>query len=70
MLERPLRTPLRICTEADYLQAHLTFIRGETRAGGRTLRDAKQRVVSLLKELIYEGNVQLSKPRVEDKNEG
>jgi hypothetical protein len=50
--ERPLRTKLKICTEQDYLQAHLTAIARESRGRNpTTLRNAKQRIASVLKTL-------------------
>jgi len=48
--EQPLRTKLKICTEADYLQAHLTFIVRESRHWNPALRSLKQRVTSILKK--------------------
>src|SRR3974390_2973920 len=36
-VEQPLRTRMKICTEADYLRAHLTVIEGESRGRNPTL---------------------------------
>jgi len=40
-----VRRSCRICTEADYLQAHLTVIRPELRHDTLTLHDAMQRML-------------------------
>ena len=53
-----MRAQLKICTEADYLQAHLTVI--ETRGKSPTLHNVNQRVTSLLKKWILAANVNLS----------
>ena len=47
-----MRTKLRICTEADYLQAHLTVIEGESRGRNLTLHNVRQCVASVLKKWI------------------
>jgi hypothetical protein len=47
-----MRTQFKICTEADYLQAHLTFIGGESRGRNPTLHNVKQRATSVLKKWI------------------
>ena len=47
-----MRTKLRICTEADYLQAHLTVIEGESRRRNPALHNVKQWVTSILKKWI------------------
>ena len=54
--EHPLRTKLIICTEVDYLQAHLTVIEGKSRGSSLTLHNAKQRVTSVLKKWILAVN--------------
>jgi hypothetical protein len=43
---------LKICTEHDYLQAHLTTIYKESRAANSTLRIIKESVVSALMTLV------------------
>ena len=45
-------TPLKIATEADYLQAHLTAIPEESRGGNQTVHYIKRRVTSVLKKWI------------------
>jgi acetone carboxylase gamma subunit len=47
-----MKTQLIICNEADYLQAHLTFIVSKPRPGNPVFHDFKQRVTSLLKKWI------------------
>ena len=39
---------MKICTEADYLRAHLTVIEGESRGRNPTLYNVKQRVTSVV----------------------
>src|SRR5260370_7539934 len=58
--EQPLRTKLKICTETDYLQAHLTVIEGKSRARNPTLHNLKQRVTSVLKKWILAANANLT----------
>jgi hypothetical protein len=55
-----MRTKLKIRTETDYLQAHLTVIEGESRARNPTLYDLNQRVRSLLNEWILAANANLT----------
>ena len=43
---------MKICTEADYLQAHLTIIQGKSRGTYPTLQIVLQRVASRLKKWI------------------
>ncbi len=43
---------LQICTEADYLQAHLTVIVGRSRERNLAFRNLKQRVAMLFKKWI------------------
>ena len=50
--EQQMKTPLIICNEADYLQAHLTFIVSAPRPGNPVFHDFKERVTSLLKKWI------------------
>jgi len=50
--EHPLRTKSEICTEADYLQAHLTVIVAESRHRNPALDNLKQKVTSILKKWI------------------
>jgi hypothetical protein len=45
-------TTLKIATEADYLQAHLTAIPEESRGGNQTVHYIKRRVTSVLKKWI------------------
>ncbi len=47
-----MKTQLKICNEADYLQAHLTFIVSTPRHGKPVFHDFKERVASLLKKWI------------------
>jgi hypothetical protein len=47
---------MEIRTEADYLQAHLTVIEGESRARHPTLHNVKQGVTSILKQSILAAN--------------
>ena len=49
--ERPMRTKLKICTEEDYLQVHLTIIEKESRGGIPTLHKVKQRITSVWNKL-------------------
>ena len=44
---------MRICTEADYLQAHLTVIEGESRGMNPIVRTVKQRAFSMLEKWIF-----------------
>jgi hypothetical protein len=44
-----VRAQLKICTEADYLQAHLTVIEGGSRGRNSTLHNVSQRITSVLK---------------------
>jgi hypothetical protein len=57
--EHPLRTKLEICTEADYLQAHLTIIAAESRHKNPALDNLKQRVASILTKWIAAANSDL-----------
>ena len=50
--EHPLRTKSEICTEADYLRAHLTVIVAESRHRNAALDNLKQTVTSILKKWI------------------
>jgi hypothetical protein len=43
---------LKICTEADYLQAHLTFIAGESDRRNPAFRNLKKWLRSVLKKWI------------------
>jgi hypothetical protein len=58
--EQPVRTKLKICTEEDYLQAHVTVIEREFRGRNRTLHNVRQRVTSVLKEWILADNANLT----------
>ncbi|MDP9146650.1 MAG: hypothetical protein M3N22_03260 [Acidobacteriota bacterium] len=55
-----MRTQLKICTDADYLQAHLTLIDGEPRVRKTTWQDMKERVTSVLKRWILAANSSLA----------
>ena len=55
-----MRTQLKICTEADYLQAHLTAIVGESRGRNPAFQNVKQRVTSILKKWIAAANGDLT----------
>jgi hypothetical protein len=69
-----MKTQLKICNEADYLQAHLTFIVSKPRPGNPVLHDLKQRVTSMLKKWITAANADLTSrsihPRVVRATEG
>jgi hypothetical protein len=54
-----MRTTLRICTEADYLQAHLTVIVEESRCWNPAFHNLKQRVAWILKKWIAAANAYL-----------
>ena len=43
---------LQICTEADYLRAHITVIEGETRRRKPDLHNLMHQVISILKKWI------------------
>lgn len=57
-----MRTPLTICTEADYLQAHLTFLGGEPALRNLALQKIKQRVTSVVKKRILAGTANRTPP--------
>jgi hypothetical protein len=57
--EHPLRTKLEICTEADYLQAHLTIIAAKSPHRNPALDNLKQRVASILTKWIAAANSDL-----------
>jgi hypothetical protein len=52
LLEHPMKTQLKICNEADYLQAHLTFIVSKPGPVNPVFHDFKERVAWLLKKWI------------------
>jgi hypothetical protein len=54
-----MKTHLIICNEADYLQAHLTFIVSKPSQGNPVFHDLKERVTSLLKKWIMVANADL-----------
>ena len=60
-----MRTQLIICTEADYLQAHLTVIVGESRRRNPVLHNLKQRVTSILDKLSTAAKAE---PKPTDRN--
>ncbi|HUL34943.1 MAG TPA: hypothetical protein VL128_13750 [Candidatus Eisenbacteria bacterium] len=43
---------MKICSEADYLQAHLTIIEGKSLARGTAIQNALNRLASRLKKRI------------------
>jgi hypothetical protein len=49
-----MKTRLIICNEADYLQAHMTFLVGKPRIGNPIAPESKQRVIALLKKWILQ----------------
>lgn len=49
-----MKTRLIICNEADYLQAHMTFLVRKPRVGNPIVLDLKQRATSLLKKWILQ----------------
>jgi len=51
-----MKTHFIICNEADYLQAHLTFLVSKSRRENPILHDLKQRVTSQLKKRVVAGN--------------
>lgn len=50
--ERRMGMPVKICTEADYLLAHLTAIAPESRITNQTVHHFKTRITSVLKKWI------------------
>jgi hypothetical protein len=50
--EQPRRAKLKICTEADFLQAHLTFIAGESGCRNPAFHNLKKWLTSVLKKWI------------------
>jgi len=48
--EHPLRPKLKIRTEADYLQAHMTIIEGQSRTNHTTLHKFRQRIRAMLEK--------------------
>jgi hypothetical protein len=49
-----MKTRWIICNEADYLQAHMTFLVGKPRVGNLIVPDLKERVTSLLRKWILQ----------------
>ena len=47
-----MKTHFIICNEADYLQAHLTFLVSKPRPGNPVFHELKERVTYLLKKWI------------------
>ena len=47
-----MRSQARICTEADYLRAHLTVIAEETQGNTPAFHNLKRRITSILKRWI------------------
>jgi len=58
-----MKTHFIICNEADYLQAHLTFLERTPRPEKPVLHNLKQRVTSRLKKRVMRGNADLSQMR-------
>ncbi len=54
-----MKTKLKICNEADYLQAHLTAIVGESRHWNPAFHNLKQRVTWILKKWMTAANADL-----------
>lgn len=52
---------LKICTETDYLQAHLTAIEGESRRRNPTWHNLKQRVTSVMKKWLLAANANMTR---------
>lgn len=55
-----MRTQLKICTEEDYLQAHLTVIETESRDRGPAWRILEQRLASVLKKWMFGATTNLT----------
>jgi hypothetical protein len=55
-----MKTTLIICNEADYLQAHLTFIVGKPRPENQVLHNFGQRMTSLLKKWVAAASADLA----------
>jgi hypothetical protein len=47
-----VRVPFKICTEADYLQAHITVLGQGPRADAPVLDRVRERVTSVMKKWI------------------
>jgi hypothetical protein len=62
-----MKTHFIICNEADYLQAHLTFLVSTPRPGNPVFHDLKQRVTSVLKKRVVAGKADRSKLRGQPK---
>jgi len=62
-----MKTQMIICNDADYLQAHLTFIASTARPGNPGFHDFKQRVTSLLWKWVVAGNADRSQVRGQPK---
>jgi hypothetical protein len=58
-----MKTHFIICNEADYLQAHLTFLVSRSRRENPVLHGLKKRVTPLLKKRVVAGNADLSQMR-------
>jgi hypothetical protein len=55
-----VRTQLKICTETDYLQAHLTVLVGDFRRENPAFHNLKQWAMSILKKWIRAANYNLT----------
>jgi hypothetical protein len=47
-----MRTPFKICNEADYLQAHMTVIERRPTEGGATLHTVKEQLAIAVKKWV------------------
>jgi len=59
-----MKTNLTICNEADYLQAHLTFIVSRPRPGNPVFQDFKERATSLLKKWITAASAEVTSRQI------
>jgi hypothetical protein len=66
-MKTPMKTHFIICNEADYLQAHLTFLVSTSRPGNPVVHDFKRRVTSVLKKRVVAGKADRSKLRGQPK---
>jgi len=55
-----MRMQLKICTETDYLQAHLTVLVEDFRRGNPAFHNLKQWAMSILKKWIRAANSNLT----------
>jgi hypothetical protein len=62
-----MKTHFIICNEADYLQAHLTFLVSTPRPENPVFHEFKQRVASVLKKRVVAGKADRGKRRGQPK---